>query len=161
MTEFDEIAVGVAQVDALHRTAAAVTRDGAELDARTFCQELLLHLLDILVHDKAEVQAAALRMARRRQELRRSLVDIDLRRAKEQRISPLPLLHPHVEQIAVEVQASRQISRRQHNMIECCNSHTIVSSQKSLHTCLCHFTQSTGKAQSKRAMAMPRPLKKL
>ena len=90
MTEFDEIAVGVAQVDALHRTAAAVTRDGAELDARTFCQELLLHLLDILVHDKAEVQAAALRMARRRQELRRSLVDIDLRRAKEQRISPLP-----------------------------------------------------------------------
>ena len=74
MTEFDEIAVGVAQVDALHRTAAAVTRDGAKLNARTFCQELLLHLLDILVHDKAEVQTAALRMARRRQELRRIFV---------------------------------------------------------------------------------------
>ena len=118
MTEFDEIAVGVAQVDALHRTAAAVTRDGAKLNARTFCQELLLHLLDILVHDKAEVQTAALRMARRRQELRRSLVDIDLRRTKEQRISPLPLLHPHVEQVTVEVQASRQISRRQHNIVK-------------------------------------------
>ena len=37
MTEFDEIAVGVAQVDALHRTAAAVTRDGGQAQ----CSHLL------------------------------------------------------------------------------------------------------------------------
>lgn len=77
--ELYEIAVRIAQIDALHSAARARARHDAKLYLRPFAFKLLFELLRALpLADEVKVRRARDRTRRKRRKLARAGVDIDL-----------------------------------------------------------------------------------
>lgn len=85
--ELYEIAVRIAQIDALHSATRAHSRHDAKLYLRPFAFQLRFELLRTLIFaDEAKIRRARDRTRCKRRKLARAGVDIDLRRAEAQAV---------------------------------------------------------------------------
>ncbi len=121
--QFHQVAVGVAEVEAVHGAMGPVPLHDVADEGRPPGLQLSLDVVQLALRDEAEVLCAARRMRRSGLKLSRPRVDGDLAAGEVEVVMPVGLAVLHPQQSDVEVQTSLEVGCRDDEVVNAHESH--------------------------------------
>src|SRR6185437_15376355 len=120
--DFDEVAVGIAEIDRHHRPERALALDRAELDGDAAGLDVAAHLGDGRLGDQAEIAGADRDMRRLRLELAAFDVDVDFLPAEADRSRALAVRggrhHAGAQHALIEAEGRLEVAHGEHDVVE-------------------------------------------
>jgi len=116
-SDFHQVAVGIADVDAVHFTLRAIARHYAADDFCTSAAKLVFYFINVAFRDKTKVKRTGRRVCGGGQEFSRTGVNVYFLLSKVQAVPACVFFVAKLQNLRVKVQALRKVGSRQNKVI--------------------------------------------